>query len=194
MRIIASIAQGAFDPESIRVLETAFQAAWKTVNSSGCDLAVEGRAAATREVLAERIIEMAERGVRDPRRLVEHALAHLVSAKTGGLKSQGLRPIEGLISEAKEVTDEAGDAGVMAAVSHPPRPQSATKLPIRGDEPLGRATWARNRSETHRSGAMSPSSTATLMTTVPGVGATVTSYDKQNVYDPSDSKIGERSN
>jgi hypothetical protein len=113
-----------------------------------------------------------------------------------GSKSQGLRPnaIEGLISEAKEVTDEAEDAGVMAAVSHPPRPQSTTKLPIRGDEPLGRATWARNRSETHRSGAMSPSSTATLMTTVPGGGATVTSYDKQNVYDPSDSKTGENSN
>ena len=41
---------------------------------------------------------------------------------------------------------------------------------------------------------MSPSSTATLMTTVPGDGATVTSYDKQNVYDLSDSKIGENSN
>jgi hypothetical protein len=32
------------------------------------------------------------------------------------------------------------------------------------------------------------------MTTVPGDGATVTSYDKQKVYDPSDSKTGENSN
>jgi sporulation protein YlmC with PRC-barrel domain len=38
---------------------------------------------------------------------------------------------------------------------------------------------------------MSPSSTATLMATVPGDCVTVTNYYKQNVYDPSDSKIGE---
>jgi sporulation protein YlmC with PRC-barrel domain len=37
----------------------------------------------------------------------------------------------------------------------------------------------------------SPPSSATLMTTVPGDGLTVTNYYKQNVYDPSDSKIGE---
>jgi sporulation protein YlmC with PRC-barrel domain len=30
-----------------------------------------------------------------------------------------------------------------------------------------------------------------LMTTMPGDGVTVTNYYKQNVYDPSDSKIGE---
>lgn len=44
---------------------------------------------------------------------------------------------------------------------------------------------------TQQSGAMSPSSTATLMTAVPGDCVTVTNYYKQNVYDPSDSKIGE---
>jgi sporulation protein YlmC with PRC-barrel domain len=37
--------------------------------------------------------------------------------------------------------------------------------------------------------AMSPSA-ATLMTAVPD-GATITNYYKQNVYDPSDNKIGE---
>lgn len=40
-------------------------------------------------------------------------------------------------------------------------------------------------------GAMSPSSTATLMAMVPGDYVTVTNYYKQNVYDPSDNKIGE---
>ena len=44
---------------------------------------------------------------------------------------------------------------------------------------------------TRQSGAMSPSSTATLMATVPGDCVTVTNYYKQNVYDPSDAKIGE---
>ena len=81
MPIIASLAQNAFDPESVRVLETAFDTAWETVNSSGSDLALEGRAASTREVLAKRIIEMAERGESDPRRLVDDALAHLAASR-----------------------------------------------------------------------------------------------------------------
>jgi hypothetical protein len=74
MPIITSLAQNAFDPESIRVLEIAFDAAWKTLNSYGSDIAVEGRADSTRELLAKRIIEMAERGESDPRRLVDDAL------------------------------------------------------------------------------------------------------------------------
>jgi hypothetical protein len=81
MPIIASLAQNAFDPESIRVLETAFDAAWKTVNSSGSDLAVDGRAASTRELLARHIIVLAECGERDPRRLVDDALAHLATSR-----------------------------------------------------------------------------------------------------------------
>lgn len=81
MPIIASLAQNAFDPESVRVLETAFDAAWKTVNSSGSDLAVDGRVASTRELLAKRIIEMAERGESDSRRLVADALAHLAASR-----------------------------------------------------------------------------------------------------------------
>jgi hypothetical protein len=81
MSIIASLAQTAFDPESIRVLETTFNAAWKTLNSSGSDFAVETRAGYTRELLARRIIEMAERGERDPRRLVDDALLHFADLK-----------------------------------------------------------------------------------------------------------------
>jgi hypothetical protein len=81
MPIIASFAQNAFDPESIGVLQTAFDAAWKTVTSSGSDFAVNARAASAREVLARRIIVMAERGERDPHRLTDDALAHLATFK-----------------------------------------------------------------------------------------------------------------
>jgi sporulation protein YlmC with PRC-barrel domain len=42
-----------------------------------------------------------------------------------------------------------------------------------------------------RSGAMSTSSPATLIMTVPGDCVTVTNYYKQKVYDPSNNKIGE---
>jgi sporulation protein YlmC with PRC-barrel domain len=38
---------------------------------------------------------------------------------------------------------------------------------------------------------MSPSSTDDLMTTIPGDARTVTDWYKQNVYDPSNNKIGE---
>jgi sporulation protein YlmC with PRC-barrel domain len=38
---------------------------------------------------------------------------------------------------------------------------------------------------------MSPSSTDALMTTIPGDARTVTDWYKQNVYDPSNNKIGE---
>jgi sporulation protein YlmC with PRC-barrel domain len=38
---------------------------------------------------------------------------------------------------------------------------------------------------------MSPSSTDALMTTMPGDARTVTDWYKQNVYDPSNNKIGE---
>ena len=43
--------------------------------------AVETRAGCTRELLARRIIEMAERGERDPRRLVDDALLHFADLK-----------------------------------------------------------------------------------------------------------------
>jgi sporulation protein YlmC with PRC-barrel domain len=39
--------------------------------------------------------------------------------------------------------------------------------------------------------ATSPYTSEILMTTLPADGVTVTDYYKQNVYDPSDSKIGE---
>ncbi|PZR85675.1 MAG: hypothetical protein DLM68_10760 [Hyphomicrobiales bacterium] len=81
MPFIASLAQNAFDPESVRVLEIAFDSAWKTVISSGSDLALNGRAASTREALARRIIAMAERGETDPRRLIDDALAHLAASR-----------------------------------------------------------------------------------------------------------------
>ncbi len=42
---------------------------------------MEGRAASTRELLAKRIIEMAEHGESDPRRFVDDALAHLAAVE-----------------------------------------------------------------------------------------------------------------
>ena len=83
MPIIGLLAPNAFDPETIRVLETALDTAWETLKTSGSAFAVDGRAASTRELLAKRIIELTQLGERDPRRLADDALMHLASSMQG---------------------------------------------------------------------------------------------------------------
>ena len=66
-----------FDPETTAVLASAFDLAWDTVKNSGSPLAADDQAVLTRELLAKRIIDKAQQGERDPKRLVDDALAHL---------------------------------------------------------------------------------------------------------------------
>jgi hypothetical protein len=65
----------------------ALEQAWNSVQQSGATLAGGGDAEATRELLALRIIEIAQLGERDPNRLRDDALAYLARAN---LKSTGL--------------------------------------------------------------------------------------------------------
>jgi sporulation protein YlmC with PRC-barrel domain len=53
------------------------------------------------------------------------------------------------------------------------------------------ASTATFAAEPETKSAMSPSSTNTLMTKMPGDAVTVTNWYKQNVYDSSNNKIGE---
>src|SRR6188508_2766142 len=46
----------AFDPETTSLLGAAFDRAWQTVQTSGSPLAAEKHAAATREILAKKIL------------------------------------------------------------------------------------------------------------------------------------------
>jgi hypothetical protein len=78
---------GAFEDKEVRVLVEAFETAWKTVEESRASVATTGQAEATRELLALRIIEIAQLGERDPNRLRDDALAYL--ARTN-LKGTGL--------------------------------------------------------------------------------------------------------
>jgi hypothetical protein len=55
----------AFDPETTSLLGAAFDKAWQTVQTSGSPLAEEKRAAATREILAKKILAAGHRGERD---------------------------------------------------------------------------------------------------------------------------------
>ena len=66
----------AFDPEAIRVLASALDEAWGRVT------------VAMREVIAKRIIEMAQRGVKDQQTLVDDAVRFLAA----NYKGLGKRP------------------------------------------------------------------------------------------------------
>ena len=81
MPIASLLGNAAFDPDTVKLLASAFDTAWNTVKKSGSPLAEDGQAASTRELLAKRIIEMGHKGERDGRRLVDDALAHLAVLK-----------------------------------------------------------------------------------------------------------------
>ena len=68
---------GAFDDNEVRILVEAFDQAWKAVQDSGAPFASEGHASVTRERLASRMIEIAQRGERNPNRLRDDALLYL---------------------------------------------------------------------------------------------------------------------
>jgi hypothetical protein len=76
MPIERLLAQTAFDPETIDILAAAFEVAWENLQTSGGPL-TNDKAASTRELLANRIIDMGSRGERDPLILMNDALAHV---------------------------------------------------------------------------------------------------------------------
>jgi hypothetical protein len=77
MSIIPLLAQSAFEPETIDFLVSVFETAWRKVEQSGSKLASPGYQRAAQEVLAKRIIEMAQRGNRDSSELIADAVAYL---------------------------------------------------------------------------------------------------------------------
>jgi hypothetical protein len=69
--------QTAFDPELIQVLGSALENAWDRIEESGSRFARPGYSRAMREVIAKRIIETAQRGVKDPKALADDAVQFL---------------------------------------------------------------------------------------------------------------------
>ena len=64
----------AFTPENIQILPAALDDAWEKLRRSGSRLARPAYSRAMREVVAKRIIDMAQRGVQDREALVADAL------------------------------------------------------------------------------------------------------------------------
>jgi hypothetical protein len=76
--------QSDFNPESIQMLASALEKAWVNIERSGNRLARPGYARAVREVIARRIIETAQCGVRDPAALAEDAVQFFIVNYNGG--------------------------------------------------------------------------------------------------------------
>ena len=81
--IVPILANAGFDAETTLLLGSAFDAAWQAAKTSGG--AADVHAAARRNLLAKRIIEMGRRGERNHDRLVEDALAHLENSRSAAL-------------------------------------------------------------------------------------------------------------
>ena len=67
--------ESAFDPESIEVLTAALDEAWDTIQKSGSRFARPAYSRVMREVIAKRIIEIAQRGTKDQQKLAEDAVS-----------------------------------------------------------------------------------------------------------------------
>ena len=83
MTIHSLLAQTPFDPETTAMLGLAFDTAWEAVRRSGSPLGADEVASSTRELLAKRIIERAHAGEREPKQLVDDALAYIAISPRG---------------------------------------------------------------------------------------------------------------
>ena len=71
--------KAAFDPETIAVLCAALDEAWDRLVRTGSECTRPAYARAMREVIARRIIEMAQRGIRDQKKLADGAVRFLAA-------------------------------------------------------------------------------------------------------------------
>lgn len=75
MSVLKLLGKYAFDIKTTMILASAFDAAWLSLQKSGGALVSDNQIPVTRELLAKRIIEIAEHGERDRQRIVNEALA-----------------------------------------------------------------------------------------------------------------------
>jgi hypothetical protein len=80
MSIVPLLQQAAFEPEMIETLAAVFASAWRKVEQSGSKLASPAYRGPAQEIIAKRIIEMAQRGERNPSELADDAVAYLQQA------------------------------------------------------------------------------------------------------------------
>jgi hypothetical protein len=80
MSILRLLGKHTFDVDTTIILASAFDAAWLSLQISNSPVAADDRATETRGLLAQRLIEVAQRGERDKRRLVSEALVQFANS------------------------------------------------------------------------------------------------------------------
>jgi len=74
MSILKQLGKHSFDVDTTKTLASAFDSAWFSLQLSGGPLVADSHASSTRDLLAQRIVEIALRGERDKKRLIDGAL------------------------------------------------------------------------------------------------------------------------
>jgi hypothetical protein len=74
VEVLKFFREAAFTPETIQILAAALDEAWEELRQSGSRLTRPAYSRAMREVVAKRIIDMAQRGVQDRETLVADAM------------------------------------------------------------------------------------------------------------------------
>jgi hypothetical protein len=72
---------GVFNPDDVRILVAAFDGAWRSLLASGIAFESDRESKAVRDTLAKYIIEQAQHGERDQRRLRDGALLQYTQSK-----------------------------------------------------------------------------------------------------------------
>jgi hypothetical protein len=70
-------AEAVFDPETLRILTAAFDAAWASIEATGTPFSDANYAETAREIIGKHIIKAAESGQRDQQQLRDGALLQL---------------------------------------------------------------------------------------------------------------------
>jgi hypothetical protein len=81
-----------FDPETVAILGRAFDAAWKTVEDTGLALIGFENRRVDREMLALRIIHLAQQGVRDYAKLQGEAVDFLARRRLSVARRPSAEP------------------------------------------------------------------------------------------------------
>jgi hypothetical protein len=82
---------GVFAPDQVRTLVAAFDKAWASVQASGVIFDTDVEIESVRAILAKHIIEAAEQGERDQRRLRDGALVALARSNLRSAARQTFR-------------------------------------------------------------------------------------------------------
>jgi hypothetical protein len=69
--------EAVFDPETLRVLTAAFDAAWASIEATGTPFSDANYAETAREIIGKHIVQAAKNGERDQQQLCDGALLQL---------------------------------------------------------------------------------------------------------------------